>query len=100
NSPDEKHCISEYVGYPCCPPDVTDIFAQDENGDWGFDFEQDNWCGLTPVEENPPEEEKHTDDVEECWSEYLGYGCCVGCIVYEVDNSGSWGYENDKWCGI
>jgi len=30
----------------------------------------------------------------------LGYPCCSpGCIVYYVDDDGTWGIENDDWCG-
>ncbi|ORY15665.1 hypothetical protein LY90DRAFT_365664, partial [Neocallimastix californiae] len=35
-----------------------------------------------------------------CWSKSLGYSCCKTCNVYTVDKSGSWGYEDGKWCGI
>lgn len=38
---------------------------------------------------------------EECWAEALGYPCCPSsCHVYETDDDGEWGYENDQWCGI
>lgn len=40
-------------------------------------------------------------EVDECWSEALGYPCCTeSCVVYATDDSGSWGYENQHWCGI
>jgi len=44
-----------------------------------------------------------TSTVEDsaCWSEKLGYPCCVSsCYVYESDNEGEWGYEDNHWCGI
>jgi len=37
---------------------------------------------------------------EKCWSEALGYSCCKTCHVYDTDDSGEWGYEDDEWCGI
>jgi len=43
------------------------------------------------VDPTPPE--------EKCWSEALGYSCCKTCHVYETDDSGDWGYEDDEWCG-
>jgi len=37
----------------------------------------------------------------ECWSEKFGYPCCLeSCRVFETDQDGSWGYENNHWCGI
>jgi len=46
-----------------------------------------------------------TTDIEptshgECWSNALGYSCCKGCDVVSTDESGSWGVENNAWCGI
>jgi len=41
--------------------------------------------------------------VDICWSEPLGYPCCSkGCQAtsYFIDDNGSWGVENDDWCGI
>eukprot|EP00833_Pecoramyces_ruminatium_P008585 jgi/Orpsp1_1/1182617/evm.model.c7180000081989.1 len=37
-----------------------------------------------------------------CWSTALNYPCCKSCniaVAYE-DDDGSWGVENDNWCGI
>ncbi|OUM56250.1 Non-catalytic module family DOC2 [Piromyces sp. E2] len=50
------------------------------------------WCGITPYTESVEE--------KECWSEPLGYSCCKGCLVYETDEDGQWGFENNHWCGI
>ncbi|OUM61937.1 Non-catalytic module family DOC2, partial [Piromyces sp. E2] len=80
-------CLAETIGYICCSPDNTDLYYQDEYGDWGIDFEKNEWCGITPY-------------VKECWSKELGYNCCNGCNVIEIDNDGKWGVENDEWCGI
>jgi len=84
-------CWVEVIGRPCCPSNVTKVYYQDANGDWGYDFDANTWCGLTPYVE-PAQ--------EECWSKSLGYSCCKGCKVYETDENGDWGYENKQWCGI
>ncbi|OUM66023.1 Non-catalytic module family DOC2 [Piromyces sp. E2] len=64
-------CKSEIINYPCCSPELTTIYAHDEYGDWSYDFDKKEWCGLSPYEED------HTnDDDEECWSKVLGYSCC------------------------
>ncbi|OUM61888.1 Non-catalytic module family DOC2, partial [Piromyces sp. E2] len=85
-------CWSELEGYPCCPPGLTEVYAQDLYGDWSYDYKNNEWCGLTLLEE--PIHDK------ECWSEEFGYPCCKGCKVYEEDSDGSWGYELNQWCGI
>eukprot|EP00833_Pecoramyces_ruminatium_P012685 jgi/Orpsp1_1/1186717/evm.model.d7180000052762.1 len=38
----------------------------------------------------------------ECWSEKLGYSCCIkkNIAVILSDSSGKWGIENSQWCGI
>jgi len=86
-------CWSEILGYPCCPPEVTNLVTSDEDGDWGYDYEKEQWCGITSYE-NP------SNSDEPCWSKKFGYYCCKGCKVYEVDDDGSWGYEDGHWCGI
>jgi len=91
NETNEIQCLAELIGYSCCRPELTDVYSQDEYGDWGYDFETNEWCGLTPYQETSS---------EECWSESLGYSCCKGCGVMEIDKYGSWGYENNKWCGV
>lgn len=36
-----------------------------------------------------------------CWSTRLGYPCCKGSVgVVMTDSDGSWGIENNNWCGI
>jgi len=91
-TPAKKYtCISEFLGYPCCEPGNTRVYYIDGNGEWGYDFKQKEWCGLSVYD---------IEEEEECWAEYLGYPCCVGCKVYETDEDGKWGYENGHWCGI
>ena len=89
-----KVCWASIIGYPCCSPGNDKVYLQDDNGDWGYDFKNKQWCGITPYEEK-------TDD-EVCWSEVYGLPCCKDCAVYEVDEYGEWGYDFQKkqWCGI
>jgi len=81
-------CKAEIYSYPCCPANVKKVYYTDDIGDWGYDFKNKTWCGLTPV------------GVETCWSEKYGYSCCKGCTSYYTDEYGDWGYENSNWCGI
>jgi len=80
-------CWAEFIGYPCCSSHYSTVLSHDENGDWGYDFTNNQRCGITPF--NAPAD-------EECWSEVFGYSCCKGCKVYETDKNGQWGYEDDK----
>eukprot|EP00833_Pecoramyces_ruminatium_P006557 jgi/Orpsp1_1/1180589/evm.model.c7180000074007.1 len=88
----EYKCLAQMAGYPCCKEGNTKVYYQDKDGDWGYDFKANEWCGITPFDGRK--------DDEVCWSEILGYPCCKGCIVYEIDEDGKWGYENNSWCGI
>ncbi|ORY54095.1 hypothetical protein LY90DRAFT_366334, partial [Neocallimastix californiae] len=80
-------CVVASMGYACCSPNNTEVYFQDENGDWGV--ENNDWCGITKA------------SAAQCWSDKLGFPCCSGCIdtVY-TDNDGKWGVQNDDWCGI
>jgi len=84
---------AELSGYSYCAEGITEVYAQDTYGDWSYDFEKQEWCGLTTHEEHP-------SDSDECWSEEFGYACCKGCHIIETDNIGSWGYESNRWCSI
>jgi len=86
---DTIKCLAQIVGYPCCDESVKDVYDHDAHGDWGYDFDKEEWCGLTPYVKST-----------ECWSEKLGYPCCTTCNVYETDDDGQWGYEKQQWCGI
>jgi len=92
---DEYQCMGELEGYNCCGPKITDVLEHNVSGDWGYDFENMEWCSLTPYK--PP-----IDDDEECWSKDLGYSCCKGCEIHATDKNGQWGYNYAKgeWCGI
>eukprot|EP00833_Pecoramyces_ruminatium_P015464 jgi/Orpsp1_1/1189496/evm.model.d7180000072449.1 len=92
NTSQKYNCWVEQIGYPCCDEGNTKVYYNDGNGDWGFDFEKGEWCGITPYAEH--------DNDKVCWSEELGYPCCKGCQVYDSDSDGDWGYEDDSWCGI
>jgi len=86
-----ENCNARRLGYPCCSKDNTEIYYHDENGDWGYDFELNQWCGLS----------LEGEDNNICWSELYGFPCCTECLdnTY-VDSYGTWGIENDTWCGI
>ncbi|OUM68760.1 Non-catalytic module family DOC2 [Piromyces sp. E2] len=89
-------CFAETLGYQCCPSTITEVYYTDENGDWGYDYQSGNWCGLhTYIPDN------------NCWSKALGFKCCHGCVVVDEDEDGNkWGFEgisedeNENWCGI
>jgi len=85
------NCLAELLGYPCCEEGNTDVYDQNADGEWGYDFYEDKWCGLTPYDGRK--------DDEECWSEKYGYPCCKGCTIELSDKKGKWGYE-ENWCGI
>jgi len=91
----QAKCKSEALGYPCCAPNNTQVYYQDQDGDWGYDPVKNDWCGITKVggaTKSLP---------STCWSDKLGYPCCKNtCEVYFKDNDGSWGIENNDWCGI
>ncbi|ORX43422.1 hypothetical protein BCR36DRAFT_415602 [Piromyces finnis] len=88
------NCWLEYIGseFSCCDSGNTDVYFYDGDGEWGFNFETQEWCGLSP----------YIDIVEdkECWSLKQGYSCCRGCKVQTKDEYGKWGIENNEWCGI
>jgi len=88
----EFSCWAERLGYPCCSANNQKIYAHDNDGDWGYNWKTNEWCGISKYDER-------TND-EVCWSEQLGYPCCQGCTVFETDADGSWGYESNHWCGI
>lgn len=78
-------CWSEALGFPCC--EGQRLIYEDADGPWGY--ENDNWCGIVPVE-------------TECWSEKLGFKCCNDCNAVYTDADGPWGFifETNEWCGI
>ena len=39
-------CWSEALGYPCC--DDCTVYYTDEDGEWGYDFINNEWCGIKP----------------------------------------------------
>jgi len=74
-------------GYKCCAEDCTVEF-EDEDGTWGYDFDNDVWCGCDP---------KPNDSCKGA----QGYPCCKYTRdVYAIDEDGEWGIEDDEWCLI
>ncbi|OUM59732.1 Non-catalytic module family DOC2 [Piromyces sp. E2] len=88
------NCWAQLIGYSCCKPEITIIYASDEYGDWSYDFDKNEWCGLTPHKESD------SNDDEACWSQKFGYPCCRNCTIVLRDSDGLWGYESPNWCGI
>jgi len=86
-----NECAFTALGFPCCSPNNTDIYFQDETGDWGV--ENDQWCGIRVA--------KTSSATTNCWSKKLGFPCCSVCqSPTYIDNDGKWGIENNNWCGI
>jgi len=57
---DQYKCLAEMVVYPCCKEGNTHVYDHDANGDWGYDIDDEEWCGITPYD-------GRIDD-EVCWS--------------------------------
>jgi len=84
----------------------TPTNAAPQNGDgWGGlpgggfpggDFPGGNW-GIPATTSKKPQPTNGN-----CWSEALGYSCCVNANVKVdfIDDDGEWGIENGEWCGI
>jgi len=58
--------------------------------------------GLVNIAFAEDENQDEKNEVKECWAEKIGYPCCPedNCRVFYVNDNGSWGFENFKWCGI
>ncbi|OUM65264.1 Non-catalytic module family DOC2 [Piromyces sp. E2] len=96
-------CWVSIHGYPCCEGNALNkVYAEDGDGKWGFDFNKKEWCGISSYEEisNQYITQSKNSASTECWSLKQGYSCCIGCTAYSVTDEGSWGIENNKWCGI
>jgi len=55
-------CWSELIGYPCCSTNLKTEYEKDEYGDWSYDFNKKERCGLTLFEEET------IPQGEVCWS--------------------------------
>ncbi|KAG4094768.1 hypothetical protein H8356DRAFT_1400594 [Neocallimastix lanati (nom. inval.)] len=93
NNDKENECWSEQLGYPCCNSGNKEVVFEDENGNWGISPKTNDWCGIRS--DVPSYRDKSV-----CWSEELGFPCCVECKVEFRDTNGAWGVENGDWCGI
>jgi len=83
-------CMAELAGYTCCPPEIDTVYFQDEYGDWGVNPENNNWCGITKYVD------EYSNSNKVCWSESVGYPCCTGCEVVEVEDDKKWGVESNE----
>jgi len=96
------------VGYNYSPT-IHEINANNTDGN-GNDNEKDTISTQIPSTvtstttinpESTSNSEVTSSTPEECWSQRLGYNCCTtSCYIYEKDQDGNWGYENNEWCGI
>ncbi|ORX85415.1 hypothetical protein BCR32DRAFT_196871, partial [Anaeromyces robustus] len=90
-------CFATKLNYKCCSG--CDVAFVDNDGKWGY--ENNNWCGLKDTcDKTEPQPEPQPEPTDECFSIKLGYPCCNTCNVSTTDQDGSWGIENNQWCGI
>ena len=47
-----SQCEQNSLGYSCCKEDNTNVYYQDENGDWGYDFDDNVWCIIVNAQQN------------------------------------------------
>ncbi|OUM60954.1 family 5 glycoside hydrolase [Piromyces sp. E2] len=111
NNKDEKEiCFSE-PDYPCCANCDVEIAWNDESNGQRWGIENDNWCGIlqscfktqitTTSTTTTSTSNTTSPTTPDCWSLALGYTCCQSSTkVYSTDSNGSWGVENNQWCGI
>jgi len=81
------------LGYPCCSANCV-INYTDKDGNWSI--ENGQWCGCGSDEDDV------NDTLNQCSTKITdsGYACCSNnCKVVYTDSDGTWGYENNKWCG-
>ncbi|ORX84901.1 glycoside hydrolase [Anaeromyces robustus] len=108
NDDNEKEiCFSE-PDYPCCSNCDVEIIWNDENKGQSWSIENNNWCGIlqscfktktTTTTTTTSDTSNPTSN--NCWSLALGYPCCQSSTkVHTTDENGSWGIENNQWCGI
>jgi len=94
-------CWASIHGYPCCEGKALNkVYVEDVDGKWGFDFKTKSWCGISSYSEINAIYENKASSEKDCWSHKEGYSCCIGCTVFAETESGSWGVEHNKWCGI
>ena len=43
-------CEQKKLGYPCCEKNNSVVYYHDEDGDWGYDFIKNEWCGIATVQ--------------------------------------------------
>jgi len=106
---DEKEiCFSE-PDYPCCSSCDIEISWNDESNGQRWGIENGNWCGIlqscfktqTTTTTTTTSSDISTPSTKDCWSLPLGYPCCKSSTkVYSTNNDGSWGVEDNQWCGI
>jgi len=46
----QSQCKQNKLGYPCCKKNNSVVYYHDEDGDWGYDFTKNEWCGIATVQ--------------------------------------------------
>ncbi|OUM64394.1 Non-catalytic module family DOC2 [Piromyces sp. E2] len=85
-------------GYKCCSTNCTPTFT-DEDGEWTV--ENGEWCGCTSSS-NTPNNDDNVKYISKCSMKITnkGYSCCpIDCEVIYTDDDGTWGLDNNEWCG-
>jgi len=83
-------------GYDCCSSSCITIFS-DKDGDWAI--ENGKWCGCG---DNNADDNVSNVKLSKCSSKITdkGYKCCpLDCRVVYTDDDGTWGLNNNYWCG-
>eukprot|EP00833_Pecoramyces_ruminatium_P001189 jgi/Orpsp1_1/1175221/evm.model.c7180000053075.1 len=90
-------CFAIPLGYPCCTT-TRSVSQKDSYGTWGI--ENGSWCGITPASKTGSSNGGSSSS--SCFSKSLGFPCCSSKNTKAVytDSRGTWGVENDNWCGI
>jgi len=82
------------LAYDNCK-ETSEVVYEDEDGKWGI--ENNDWCLVVEKATSATAAAVATS----CWSDKLGYPCCSkSAETIYTDDDGSWGYEDDEWCGI
>jgi len=97
----QSSCNSKITdkGYKCCSTYCVPVYT-DEDGAWGF--ENNEWCGCGADTINSKPKADIGVYLSKCPMNInnLGYPCCpLGCEVVYTDDDGTWGIDNNEWCG-
>eukprot|EP00833_Pecoramyces_ruminatium_P016865 jgi/Orpsp1_1/1190897/evm.model.d7180000081936.1 len=58
----DEYCWSSFLGYPCCPEKYNKkVQYEDDQGKWGYDYQKQQWCGITDETNTPKQEEPNNN---------------------------------------